>query len=253
MIAASSWKPSGPTGKICWAATPSCRRTCLSASPESSGPGIATSGGRWTTSWSCAAACASVPTTTLRPHRREDRLPKSPPAGTCHSWFGVPATTGTARWPWGPNHRSRCTSRPACTTTSSRMKNGVPGTIPRSLTTGCGRSTGREARVARVLVTGGGGYIGSVLTAVLLEAGHEVTVLDRFFFGRDVLAGIADHPHLHVVQDDIRWCPPQVVDGIDAVMDLAALSNDPAGELDPAQTLEINHQGRVRISHPPPD
>lgn len=102
--------------------------------------------------------------------------------------------------------------------------------------------------MANVLVTGGGGYIGSVLTATLLEAGHAVTVLDRFFFGRDVLDGVAQHPRLSVIQDDIRWCAADLLDGIEVVMDLAALSNDPAGELDPERTLEINHQGRARIA-----
>ncbi|MDR7485195.1 MAG: SDR family oxidoreductase [Armatimonadota bacterium] len=102
--------------------------------------------------------------------------------------------------------------------------------------------------MGRVLVTGGGGYIGSVLTSRLLEAGHAVTVLDRFFFGRETLSGVAGHPRLRIVQDDIRWCPPEVLDGIEVVLDLAALSNDPAGELDPERTLEINHQGRVRIA-----
>jgi len=50
------------------------------------------------------------------------------------------------------------------------------------------------------------------------------------------------------VQDDIRWSPPEVLDEVDVVMDLAALSNDPVGELDPARTLEINHEGRVRMA-----
>lgn len=102
--------------------------------------------------------------------------------------------------------------------------------------------------MASVLVTGGGGYIGSVLVETLLNAGHTVTVLDRFFFGREALDGVAGHPRLRIVQDDIRWCPPEVLDGVEVVMDLAALSNDPAGELDPERTLEINHQGRVRIA-----
>lgn len=102
--------------------------------------------------------------------------------------------------------------------------------------------------MARVLVTGGAGYIGSVLTGALLDAGHDVTVLDRFFFGRETLAALADHPRLRLVQDDIRWCAPAVFDGVEIVLDLAALSNDPAGELDPERTMEINHRGRVRVA-----
>jgi nucleoside-diphosphate-sugar epimerase len=95
-------------------------------------------------------------------------------------------------------------------------------------------------------VTGGAGYIGSVLTELLLERGYEVSVLDRFFFG-DTIADLRHNPRLHVIQDDIRWCPESVFKGIDAVCDLAALSNDPAGELNPVKTLEINHEGRARI------
>ena len=97
-----------------------------------------------------------------------------------------------------------------------------------------------------VLVTGGAGYIGSVLTELLLERGYEVTILDRFFFG-DTIADLRQHPRLHVIRDDIRWCGDSVMRGVDAVCDLAALSNDPAGDLDPAKTLEINHEGRARI------
>lgn len=97
-----------------------------------------------------------------------------------------------------------------------------------------------------ILVTGGGGYIGSVLTEMLLARGHAVTVLDRFFFG-DTLAELQSEPRLRVVRDDIRTCDASVFNGIDAVCDLAALSNDPAGELDPRKTLEINFEGRARI------
>jgi nucleoside-diphosphate-sugar epimerase len=100
--------------------------------------------------------------------------------------------------------------------------------------------------VTHVLVTGGAGYIGSTLTELLLEAGYEVTVLDRLFFG-DTLADLRSDPRLHVIQDDIRWCPETVFRGVNAVCDLAALSNDPAGELNPEKTLEINHEGRARV------
>lgn len=98
----------------------------------------------------------------------------------------------------------------------------------------------------RVLVTGGAGYIGSALTELLLERGYEVTILDRLFFG-DTVADLRRNPRLQVIQDDIRRCSESVFQGIDAVCDLAALSNDPAGDLDPAKTLEINHEGRARI------
>ena len=100
--------------------------------------------------------------------------------------------------------------------------------------------------MTHVLVTGGAGYIGSVLTPLLLERGYGVTVLDRLFFG-DTLADLRTNPKLRIIQDDIRWCPDAVFKGIDAVCDLAALSNDPAGELNPEKTLEINHEGRARI------
>jgi nucleoside-diphosphate-sugar epimerase len=103
-----------------------------------------------------------------------------------------------------------------------------------------------EESVMQVLVTGGAGYIGSVLSELLLERGHEVTILDRFFFG-DTIADLRRNPRLRALQDDVRWCPATVLRGIDAVCDLAALSNDPAGELDPEKTLAINHEGRARI------
>jgi nucleoside-diphosphate-sugar epimerase len=96
------------------------------------------------------------------------------------------------------------------------------------------------------LVTGGAGYIGSTLTEMLLGRGYNVTVLDRFFFG-DTIADLRSHPALRLVRDDVRWCPESVLHGVDAVCDLAALSNDPVGELNPAKTLAINYEGRARI------
>ncbi len=98
----------------------------------------------------------------------------------------------------------------------------------------------------RVLVTGGAGYLGSTLVPLLLEAGHDVTVLDRFFFGSGSLP--EGHPRLRTVRDDIRYCEGRVFDGQEAVVDLAALSNDPAGAMDPWKTYEINYLGRVRVA-----
>lgn len=99
----------------------------------------------------------------------------------------------------------------------------------------------------RVLVTGGAGYIGSVLTRMLLDEGYDVVVLDRFFFG-PTLRHLEGRSGLHLVRGDVRTFNPALLDGIDAVCDLAALSNDPAGELDPVKTMEINHQGRARVA-----
>ena len=97
-----------------------------------------------------------------------------------------------------------------------------------------------------VLVTGGAGYIGSVLSEMLLDRGYRVTIVDRMFFG-DTIVDLRSRENLRVVQDDIRWCAPGIFEGVDAVFDLAALSNDPAGELNPKKTLEINHEGRARV------
>ncbi len=100
--------------------------------------------------------------------------------------------------------------------------------------------------IRKILVTGAGGYIGSVLTRMLLERGYEVLALDRFFFGRDTLPGEGNG--LQVVQADIRSLEQDSFLGVDAVIDLAALSNDPSGELDPEVTWSINHRARARVA-----
>ncbi|HKJ87321.1 MAG TPA: SDR family oxidoreductase, partial [Gammaproteobacteria bacterium] len=97
-----------------------------------------------------------------------------------------------------------------------------------------------------VLVTGGGGYIGCVLVPQLLEAGYAVRVLDRFFFGRDLLP---EDERLELIQEDSRRVRPDHLAGIDHVIDLVALSNDPSGELFQKATWEINHASRVRTAH----
>ncbi|MCG3110127.1 ADP-L-glycero-D-manno-heptose-6-epimerase [Metallosphaera sp. J1] len=96
----------------------------------------------------------------------------------------------------------------------------------------------------KVLVTGAGGYIGTVLVPLLLEKGYDVIALDRFFFGRTL-----EDKGIKVVEDDVRFVEPDILRGVDGVIDLAALSNDPSGELDPIKTWSINYLGRFRIAN----
>ena len=100
----------------------------------------------------------------------------------------------------------------------------------------------------KVLITGAGGYIGTVLTEMLTERNHNVVALDRFLFG-DTLSGF---DNVDKVNADLRTIPQDdlenVLNGVDAVIDLAALSNDPSGELNPINTLSINHLGRFRMA-----
>ncbi|KWT71003.1 UDP-glucose 4-epimerase [Hyphomicrobium sulfonivorans] len=94
-----------------------------------------------------------------------------------------------------------------------------------------------------ILVTGAGGYIGSSLVPRLLESGKRVIAVDRYFFGSDKLA---DHPNLTKLRTDVRLLEPSAFRSVDAVIDLAALSNDPLGDLFTDETWEINHQARAR-------
>jgi nucleoside-diphosphate-sugar epimerase len=99
-----------------------------------------------------------------------------------------------------------------------------------------------------VLVAGGAGYIGSVVTELLLDAGHRVRVLDRMFFGRDLLAPLEKREGLSIIKEDIRYAKPVVFDGVDVVIDLAGISNDPAADLTPSITEEINLTGATHIA-----
>ena len=100
----------------------------------------------------------------------------------------------------------------------------------------------------KILVTGGAGYVGSVLIPVLVDKVNFVKCLDRFFFGAEFLSQNKFHGKIEIIKDDIRWFDPTILNDVDCVLDLAALSNDPAGELNPKKTFEINHGGRCRVA-----
>jgi len=94
----------------------------------------------------------------------------------------------------------------------------------------------------RVLVIGGGGYIGSALLPKLLEKGYNVRLLDLLIFGDEPIQKILDHPRLEVRRGDFRHVE-QVADalqGVDSVVHLGAIVGDPACNLDEELTIEVN-------------
>jgi nucleoside-diphosphate-sugar epimerase len=98
----------------------------------------------------------------------------------------------------------------------------------------------------RVLLTGHQGYLGTVMAPILAAAGHEVVGLDAGLFADCVLGPtLADPPGVRV---DLRDVTADQVAGVDAVIHLAALSNDPLGSLAPELTYDINHHASVRLA-----
>ncbi|MDD5308935.1 MAG: SDR family oxidoreductase [Deltaproteobacteria bacterium] len=97
-----------------------------------------------------------------------------------------------------------------------------------------------------VLVTGGAGYIGSVLVPVLLGRGYKVRVFDKLVFGYDGLTGLAGH--LEIVQGDVCAFDEGVLDDVDKVIHLAALSNDPTADFNPEANRLINVEGTRNVA-----
>lgn len=102
----------------------------------------------------------------------------------------------------------------------------------------------------KIVVTGGAGYLGSILVPLLLEAGHEVTLLDIFYFGKKSLENYATHPNLKMVEMDVAHHEntPHLFKGIDAVVHLSGLSNDPSGDLDPNLTIQTNFLATMSLA-----
>jgi len=100
----------------------------------------------------------------------------------------------------------------------------------------------------RVLLTGHLGYIGTVLTPMLVRAGHEVIGLDSDLYARCTFSPGGEIINVPTILKDTRDVDISDFVGIDAVLHLAALSNDPLGNLKPGLTDEINHRASVRIA-----
>jgi nucleoside-diphosphate-sugar epimerase len=102
--------------------------------------------------------------------------------------------------------------------------------------------------MAHVLVTGANGYVGSHLVSLLLEKGHMVTAVDWMVYGRHPLAAHVENPLFRLVRTDVRALKPDIVGMADVVCDMAVLSNDAAGDLNPELTHSINYRARRRVA-----
>src|SRR3989338_4661262 len=101
----------------------------------------------------------------------------------------------------------------------------------------------------KVLVTGAAGYVGAVLVPKLLNKGYCVKVIDLYIYGDDVLDSVKDNPNLKQIKGDIRddsllW---RELQGVDAVIHLACISNDPSYELNPELGKSINYDAFIHL------
>lgn len=96
----------------------------------------------------------------------------------------------------------------------------------------------------RILVTGACGYKGSVLVPKLIASGHEVVAFDIMWFGNF----LTPHPKLNVVRGDIRNIDDVNLEGIDAIIHLSSVANDPCGDLNPKLTWEISALATMQLA-----
>ena len=97
-----------------------------------------------------------------------------------------------------------------------------------------------------ILVVGGAGYVGSVLSEELLGRGYAVKVLDRLYYGEEGLRAIRDRVEL--VVGDMRAAGPEVLAGVDAVVNVGGLSNDPTAEYNPRANREMNTVSAIALA-----
>jgi nucleoside-diphosphate-sugar epimerase len=100
----------------------------------------------------------------------------------------------------------------------------------------------------KVLLTGHRGYIGTVMTPMLLKAGHEVVGLDADLYRRCTFAAGGEIVDVPTITKDTRDIAARDLEGIDAIIHLAALSNDPLSDLNPDLTYAVNHRASVKLA-----
>jgi nucleoside-diphosphate-sugar epimerase len=98
----------------------------------------------------------------------------------------------------------------------------------------------------RVLLTGSRGYIGSIMAPIMVQAGHDVVGLDTDLYRRSTFGPWRES--IVTIEKDVRAVEMADLKGFDAVVHLAALSNDPLGDLNPELTYDINHLASVRLA-----
>jgi len=98
----------------------------------------------------------------------------------------------------------------------------------------------------KVLVTGGCGYIGSILVPMLLERGYEVRVFDKLYFGEESLSSVRGR--IELIPGDVRNLAPAVLEDVDGVIHLGSLSNDPTADFNPDASRAINYEGTIKLA-----
>jgi nucleoside-diphosphate-sugar epimerase len=118
------------------------------------------------------------------------------------------------------------------------------------MTSNAARNGGATAQHSRICVVGGAGFLGSILIELLLDEGHQVTILDALLYGDEGIRHLIDRPGLSLVPGDLRDITATVraFRHADAVVHLGALVGDPACNIDERLTLEINRDATAKAA-----